>query len=126
MDLKILKIYYFEKYPFFQENAINLHVEYYRKRGWLGRAMVLGSFQCRGVLLLRHMVVQGPTVLAAGAGRVGWFFFFLFFFFFFISSILSSFSNASFLWRRLDKLKYCGLSRYNPTVVVSYYWRRAH
>ena len=33
--------------------------------------MVLGSFQCRGVLLLRHMVGQGPAVLAAGAGWVG-------------------------------------------------------
>ena len=73
--------------------------------------MVLGSFQFRGVLLLLHMVGQGPVVLAAGAGRVG--------------SILSSFSNASSPGRRLDILKYCGLGRYNPTVVVSYYWRRA-
>ena len=40
--------------------------------GWLGRAMVLGSFQCRGVLLLWHMVGQGPAVLAAGAGWVGY------------------------------------------------------
>ena len=43
--------------------------------GWLGRA-VLGSFQCRDVLLLWHMVGQGPAVLAAGAGWVGCFFFF--------------------------------------------------
>ena len=35
--------------------------------GWLG-AMVLGSFQCRGVLLLWHMVGQGPAVLAGGVG----------------------------------------------------------
>ena len=42
--------------------------------GRLGRAMVLHSFQCRGVLLLWHMVGQGPAVLAAGAGRVGFFF----------------------------------------------------
>ena len=41
------------------------------KFGWLGRAMVLGSFQCRGVLLLWHIVGQGPAVLAAGAGLVG-------------------------------------------------------
>ena len=82
--------------------------------------MVLGSFQCRGVLLLSHMVGQGPAVLAAGAGRVGFFFFN-----FFISSILSSMSNASSLGRRLDILKYCGLGRYYPTVVVSYYRRRA-
>ena len=39
--------------------------------GCLGRATVLGSFQCLGVLLLWHMVGQGPAVLAAGAGRVG-------------------------------------------------------
>ena len=42
----------------------------------MGRAIVLGSFQCRGVLLLRHMVGQGPAVLAAGAGRVGCYIFF--------------------------------------------------
>ena len=39
--------------------------------GGFGRAMVLGSFQCRGVLLLWHIVGQGPAVLAAGAGWVG-------------------------------------------------------
>ena len=80
------------------------------------------------------MVGQGPAVLAAGAEGVGCFlllllfvcFFLLFFFFFFfccfvfISSILSSFSNASSVGRRLDILKYCGLGRYNPAVVVSY------
>ena len=33
--------------------------------------MVLGSFQCRGVLLLWHIEGQGPAVLAAGAGPVG-------------------------------------------------------
>ena len=43
--------------------------------GWLGWAMVLGSFQCRGVLLHLHIVGQGPAVLAAGAGRVGYIFF---------------------------------------------------
>ena len=42
---------------------------------WLGRAMVLGSFHCRGVLLLLHMVGQVPAVLVAGAGRVGYFLF---------------------------------------------------
>ena len=42
-------------------------------------SVVLGSFQCRGVLLLWHMVGQGPTVLATGAGQtVGCFFFFFF------------------------------------------------
>ena len=54
------------------------------------------------------MVGQGPAVLAAGVGGL--------FFFFFISSILSSFSNASSLGRRLDILKYCGLACYNPAV----------
>ena len=64
------------------------------------------------------MVGHGPAVLTAGAGRVGCFSFF-------ISSILSSFSNASSAGRQLDILKYCGLGRYNPAVVVSYYRRRA-
>ena len=57
-------------------------MENYRKLSfyivWLGWAMVLGSFQCPGVLLLLHIVGQGPAVLAAGAGWVR-FFFFLFF-----------------------------------------------
>ena len=61
---------------------------------------------------------SGPVVLLAGAGRVG------FFFFFFISSILSSFANTSSLGKRLDILKYCGIGRYNLTIVASYYWRR--
>ena len=39
--------------------------------------MVLGSFQCRGVLLLLHIVGQGPAVLAAGAGRVGYLYLYL-------------------------------------------------
>ena len=32
--------------------------------------MVLGNFQCRGVLLLWIGVGQGPTALAVGAGGV--------------------------------------------------------
>ena len=44
--------------------------------GLLGRAMLLGSFQCRGVLLLWHMVGQGPAVLAAGVVLVGYVLFF--------------------------------------------------
>ena len=35
--------------------------------------MVLGSFECRAVLLLLHIVGPGSAVLAAGAGRVGYF-----------------------------------------------------
>ena len=52
--------------------------------------MVLGSFQCRGVLLLLHIVGQGPAVLAAGAGRVGYIFH------------LSSISNVLSFGRRLN------------------------
>ena len=48
-------------------------------RGWLGRTMVLGNFHCRGVLLLWHMVGQGPAVLAAGVGCVGCFYIYFFF-----------------------------------------------
>ena len=40
--------------------------------------MVLGSFQCRGILLLWHMIGQGPAVLAAGVGWVGYVLFFIF------------------------------------------------
>ena len=110
--------------------------------------MLLGSFQCRGVLLLWHIVEAGACCACRRCGTGGLFFvclfvfcflflffcffgvfFFLVCFFFLggevISSILSSFSDASSLGRRLDILKYCGLRRYNPTVVVSYYRRRA-
>ena len=48
------------------------------KSGWLGRAMVLGNFQCRVVLQLWHVVGQVPAVLAAGAGW--WAVLFCFFF----------------------------------------------
>ena len=127
-----------------RETSMRLYLRYRKKMNaqviYL-REVKLGSFQCWGVLLLWHMVGQGPAALAAGAGRVGCFFFFFFFFvffvvffffllllllllLFFITSILSSFSKASSLRRRLDILKYCGLGRYNPTAVVSYYrWR---
>ena len=81
--------------------------------------MVLDSFQWQDVLLLWHMVGQWPAVLAAGAGL------FVCVLFLFISSILSSLSNASSVGRQLDILKYCGLGRYNPAVVVSYCRRHA-
>ena len=45
-------------------------------------------------------------------------FLFVFVFFFFISLMLSSFSDASSLGRWLEILKYCGLDRCNPKVVV--------
>ena len=61
--------------------------------GRLGWAMVLGSFQCRGVLLLLHIVGQGPAVLAA---RDGWAIFFFYMFH------LSSLSNVLSFGRRLN------------------------
>ena len=54
------------------------YVVYFTVSGWLGWAMVLGSFQCRGILLLLHIVGQGPAVPAAGAGWVGCIFFYFF------------------------------------------------
>ena len=51
--------------------AVILWSNFYLSR-WLGWAMVLDSFQCRGVLLLWHMVGQGPAVLATGTGWVGY------------------------------------------------------
>ena len=76
-------------------NKLNSKSKKNRKRtsGWLGRAMVLGSFKCRGVQLLWPMEGQGPAVLSAGAGSVGCFFvclfvFFFFFFFFFFCFLL--------------------------------------
>ena len=55
---------------------INVFVKMKLIGGWLGWAMVLGSFHCWGVQLLWHIIGQGPAVLAAGEGRVGFFFFF--------------------------------------------------
>ena len=43
--------------------------------------MVLGNFQCRGVLLIWIRVGQGPTALAVGAGCLD----------FFLSTIISLF-----------------------------------
>ena len=63
--------------------------------------MVLGSFQCRGVLLLLHIVGQGPAVLAAGAGRVGYIFYIF---------LLSSFSNVLSFWETAE---------HNLNIVVS-------
>ena len=36
--------------------------------------MMPGSFQCRDILLLLHIVGQGPAVLVAGAGQVDYIF----------------------------------------------------
>ena len=56
--------------------SVCMRYVHFRTCGWFGRAMVLGRFQCRAVLLLWHMVGQGPAVLAADAG---WVLFLIFF-----------------------------------------------
>ena len=64
--------------------------------------MVLGSVQCRGVLLLLHIVGQGPAVLAAGAGRLGYIFHI--FHLSFLSNVLSfgrQLNMIEILWFRL-------------------------
>ena len=68
--------------------------------------MVLGSFQCRGILLLLHIVRQGPVVLAAGAGRVGYIFFYIFH--------LSSLSNVLSFGRRLNMTEILWFRLLNP------------
>ena len=55
----------------------------------------------------------GPTVLAAGVGLVGYVFLF------FLNLVYPIF----LVGRQLDNLKYCGLGRSDPAVVVSYYRR---
>ena len=56
--------------------------------------MVLGNFQCWGVLLLLHIIGKGPAVLAAEKGRVGYIFVFIFH--------LSSLSNVLSFGRQLN------------------------
>ena len=98
---------------------VHLLITLLTRNGWLGRAMVLGNFQSRGVQLLWHMVGQGPAVLAAGAGWV------VFVLFFFISSILSSFSNELVSLKTTGQTEILWSRPYNLTVIVSYYRRRA-
>ena len=59
-----------------QKITMAINTDAANMRGWLGGAMVLGSFKCRGVLLHLHIVGQGSAVLAADAGWVGCFFVF--------------------------------------------------
>ena len=73
--------------------------------GWLGWAMMLSSFQCRGVLLLLHLVGQGPAVFAAGAGRVGYSFYIFH---------LSSLSNVLSFGRRLNMTEILSFRLLNP------------
>ena len=82
---------------------IGLFVEFIHFRllgGWAGRWMVQGGFQCRGELLLLHLVGQRPAVLTAGAGRVVYFFFFFFIIIIFFH--LSSISYVLSFGRRLN------------------------
>ena len=67
--------------------------------------MVLGSFQCRGVLLLLHVVGRGLAVLAAGAGREGYIFHFF---------PLSSFSNVLTFGRWLNMTEILWFRLLNP------------
>ena len=83
-------------YPFF--NILKLVL---RKAVLAGIHTVLGSFQCRGVLLLLHIVGQGPAVLVAGAGRVGYLFFFIIIIIIIIIH-LPSISNVLSFGRRLN------------------------
>ena len=82
-----------------------VHLFYFSTAGWLGWAMVLGSFQCRGVLLLLHIVGQGPAVLAADAGRVGYIFYIFH---------LSSISNVLSFGRRLNMTEILWFRLLNP------------
>ena len=71
-----------------------------------------------GRTIIGHMVGQGPAVRVV---RDGW----AVFDFVFSSRLSYLPFLMPHLGRRLDILKYCGLGRYNPMVVVSYYRRRA-
>ena len=67
--------------------------------------MTLGSFQCRGILLLLHIVGQGSAVLAAGAGRVGYIFYIFY---------LSSLSNVLSFGRWLNMTEILWFGLLNP------------
>ena len=73
--------------------------------------MVLGSFQCRGVLLLLHLVGQGHAVLAAGAGQVGYIFYIFH---------LSSLPNVLSFGRRLNmtEILWFRLLNYNGSCLL--------
>ena len=67
--------------------------------------MMLGSFHCRGVLLLLHIVGQGIAVLASGAGRVGYNFYIFH---------LSSLSNVLSFGTRLNMTEILWFRLLNP------------
>ena len=72
----------------------------------------MGSFQCRGALLLLHIVGKGPFVLAAGVGRMGYISFLIFH--------LSSLSNVLCFGRWLNMTEILLFRLFTQTVVVSY------
>ena len=78
--------------------------------GWVGRWCLVASSAGASY---GFGIWWGRGLLCLQQVRDGWAVFFFFLLLFFISSILSSFSNASSLGRRLDILKYCGLGHYN-------------
>ena len=67
--------------------------------------MVLGSFQCQNILLLLHIVRQGPAGLAAGAGWVGYIFYIFH---------LSSLSNVLSFGRWLNMTEILWFQLLNP------------
>ena len=77
--------------------------------------MVLSSFQCQGIL---HIVGQGPAVLAADAGQVGYIFYIFFY--------LSSLSNVLSFGRLLNTTEILWFRLLNSSIVVSYYPGRPH
>ena len=54
------QIPYISHTPYLKKSTVNL-LNHEKMSGWLGWAMVLGSFQCQGVILLLHIVGQGPA-----------------------------------------------------------------
>ena len=95
---------------------------FFSDKYWGGRVVrwCWVNFQCRGVLLIRIIVGQGPITLEIGAGGVVWTFFFLL-------SIIS----LCFLppWETARyKLKYCFKGPLNPNQPTNQptdkYWKR--
>ena len=74
--------------------------------GWLGRVMVLGSFQCRGIPLLLRIVGQGPAVLPSGAGRMDYIFLYFSSTFLFLYLVFCEMAeHDEILWFQLLKHK---------------------
>ena len=67
--------------------------------------MVLGSYQCLGVILFLHIVGQGPAVLAADVGWVGYIFYIIH---------VSSLSNVLSFGVQLNMTEILWFRRLNP------------